>query len=43
MAYLRDRDQRGLRSCNFAAGVDPLKSLTTGIDNAAIGRNTAKA
>ena len=38
MAYLRDRDQRALRSCNFSAGVDSLKALTTGIDNIAIGR-----
>ena len=41
--YLRDRDQRALRSCQVAIGIDPLKSLTTGINNIAIGGAAADA
>ena len=43
MSYLRDREQRALRSKNTVIGIDSLKSLTTGIDNIALGSNAADA
>ena len=43
MAYLKDKDQYGLRRKTVAIGIDPLKSLTTGIDNIAIGTSVADA
>ena len=43
MAYLRGRGQNGLRRKTVAIGIDPLKVLTTGIDNIAIGTSVADA
>ena len=43
MAYLRGKDQIGLTRQTVAIGLDPLKALTTGIDNIAIGTTAADA
>ena len=43
MAYLRDKHQRGLQSKTVAIGIDPLKALTTGIDNIAVGTSSMDA
>ena len=43
MAYLRNRDQRGLSFCTVAIGFEALKVLTTGIDNIAIGTTSMDA
>ena len=43
MPHLKDKHERGLRSKTIAIGIDPLKALTTGIDNIAIGTSVADA
>ena len=43
MAYLRGKDQVGLTRQTVAIGLDPLKALTTGIDNIGIGTSSADA
>ena len=43
MAYLRGKDQVGLTRQTVAIGLDPLKALTTGIDNIAVGTSVADA
>ena len=43
MAYLRGKDQIGLTRQTVAIGLDPLKALTTGINNIGIGTNAMDA
>ena len=43
MAYLRGKDQIGLTRQTVAIGLDPLKALTTGINNIAIGTSSLDA
>ena len=43
MAYLRGKDQIGLTRQTVAIGLDPLKALTTGIDNIGIGTTAMDA